>query len=137
MKQRMSALRSFESAVASERSVAGLQSAASQVSLRQELRRFNPRCWRGGGTAAAFGNDLKSYGGVMSQFEFTKLDTRTRNLMSEEIASAKNSDELYYSARFTDTGKGNWPDWLLSRERTFAHRARIQERRHQHSATSL
>jgi hypothetical protein len=40
MKQRVSALRSFASAVASERSVAGLQSGASQVSLRQELRRW-------------------------------------------------------------------------------------------------
>lgn len=50
----------------------------------------------------------------MSQFEFTKLDVRTRNLMVEEILLAKDSDNLYYSARFNDHGNENWPDWLLS-----------------------
>lgn len=49
----------------------------------------------------------------MSRFEFIKLDTRTRSLMAEEITLARNSGELYYSARFTDAGKRNWPDWLL------------------------
>jgi len=49
----------------------------------------------------------------MTRFEFTKLDARTRNLMTEEITRARDTNELYYSARFNDAGKRNWPDWFL------------------------
>jgi len=48
----------------------------------------------------------------MPQFNFTKLDQRTRKLMVEEILSAQKSGEIYYSTRFTDLGVQQWPGWL-------------------------
>ena len=46
------------------------------------------------------------------RFSFSKLDAKTRAFMLEEIAQAQQSNQLYYSTRFTDTGKSLWPKWL-------------------------
>lgn len=52
------------------------------------------------------------------KFNFTKLDTRTRGLMVEEITSASQS-ELYLSARFNQTGIDSWLTWLLTAAKTY------------------
>jgi hypothetical protein len=49
----------------------------------------------------------------MSRFEFSKLDARTRGLMAEEIVLATQTNNLYYSARFTEPAKTQWPELLL------------------------
>jgi hypothetical protein len=49
----------------------------------------------------------------MSNFQFNKLDERTRKLMAEEIQLATGNAQLYFSARFTDAGTANWPPLLL------------------------
>jgi hypothetical protein len=53
----------------------------------------------------------------MGQFQFLKLDARTRELMADEILQATKTDNLYYSARFTEAAKMQWPDLLLSAAR--------------------
>lgn len=47
------------------------------------------------------------------KFHFTKFDATTRKLMIEEIQAALSADQLYFSARFTDSGRVRWPDLLL------------------------
>ena len=49
-----------------------------------------------------------------TKFNFTKLDARTRALMIEEIQRAQASANLYFSARFNDTGQRGWVQWLCS-----------------------
>lgn len=49
-----------------------------------------------------------------TKFNFTKLDARTRALMSEEIRRAEESGQLYFSARFNDAGTRGWVTWLKS-----------------------
>lgn len=51
------------------------------------------------------------------RFNFTKLDAATRELMVEEIQTAQAADQLYFSARFTDSGRDGWPEWLLQAAR--------------------
>jgi len=46
------------------------------------------------------------------KFDFTNLDDRTRGLMKEEIATATNNDQIYFSARFNAIGSGSWIEWL-------------------------
>ena len=53
----------------------------------------------------------------MGQFQFSKLDARTRGLMAEEVLQATKEDNLYYSARFTEAAKAQWPDLLLGAAR--------------------
>lgn len=49
-----------------------------------------------------------------SKLNFSKLDTRTRALMCEEIDLALESDNIYRSKNFNDIGQKNWI--LLLRE---------------------
>jgi hypothetical protein len=42
------------------------------------------------------------------KFKFNKLDDRTRILMCEEIAAAEESNNIYSSTRFNDTGREHW-----------------------------
>lgn len=49
-----------------------------------------------------------------NRFNFTKLDARTRALMIEEITRAEKLGQLYFSARFNDTGTRGWVMWLTS-----------------------
>ncbi len=48
------------------------------------------------------------------KFNFTKLDSKTRELMVEEIRRAEQSGELYFSARFNAAGNHGWVGWLTS-----------------------
>jgi hypothetical protein len=48
------------------------------------------------------------------KFSFLKLDGETRGLMMKEITAALQAGELYFSARFNETGLTQWPDWLLT-----------------------
>lgn len=56
---------------------------------------------------------------MKQKFFFKKLDARTRSLMAEEISSAQTSEQLYYSTRFTQVGKDDWPTWLLDAAKEF------------------
>ena len=47
-----------------------------------------------------------------TQFNFTKLDERTRLLIIEEIRRAENSSNIYFSTRFNDAGTKGWITWL-------------------------
>lgn len=47
------------------------------------------------------------------KFDFQNLDETTRELMREEIQLASDSGQIYFSARFNETGKANWLQWLL------------------------
>jgi hypothetical protein len=51
------------------------------------------------------------------KFHFTKLDARTRELMIEEIQTAQAADQLYFSTRFTESGRVQWTEWLLQAAR--------------------
>jgi len=50
----------------------------------------------------------------MNKFNFNKLDSRTRELMIEEINNAISDGELYYSTRFNNVGQQGWAGWLVS-----------------------
>ena len=49
---------------------------------------------------------------MSTKFNFLQLDTRTRELMTEEINLAAQTNNLYYSSRFNDAGKAAWPGFL-------------------------
>lgn len=49
---------------------------------------------------------------MSSKFEYTNLDSTTRRLMSEEIALAEKTGELYFSSRFTQAGHDARPALL-------------------------
>ena len=51
---------------------------------------------------------------MSNQFNYTKLDAKTRSLMSEEIALAENTGQLYFSTRFTEAGHQAWPTLLAN-----------------------
>ena len=47
------------------------------------------------------------------KFHFAKLGPTTRDLMVEEIQTAQETGQLYFSTRFTEFGRNAWPTWLL------------------------
>ena len=46
------------------------------------------------------------------KFTFNKLDRRTRVLMCEEIATAEQSNNIYESTRFNETGRKIWVELI-------------------------
>jgi hypothetical protein len=52
-------------------------------------------------------------------FNFQNLDEKTRQLMVEEVETARATGNLYFSKRFNDLGNARWPDLL--REAAAAH----------------
>lgn len=51
---------------------------------------------------------------MVTKFNFTKFDARTRALMIDEIKRADKSEQLYFSKRFNDIGTSGWLTWLTS-----------------------